>query len=69
MNRTEYSIKAAKLTTDSFAAFWRKEDLYLELSGVCVAFHTKHTTTVCGRNVEFLNVKPGGTYIDHWALN
>jgi len=57
------------MTTDSFAAFQRKEDLYLELSGVCVEFRTKHTNTMCGRNVDFLYVKPGGTFIDHWALN
>jgi len=24
---------------------------------------------VCGQNVEFLNVKAGGTYSDHWLLN
>jgi hypothetical protein len=24
--------------------------------------------TLCGRNVELLNVKPGGTYSDHWGL-
>jgi len=57
------------MTTDSFAAFQRKEDLSLELSGVCVEFRTKHTNTMCGRTVEFLYVKPGGTFIDHWALN
>ena len=30
--------------------------------------HTKHINTLCGRNVELLNVKPGGTYSDHWAV-
>ena len=24
--------------------------------------------TLCWQNVEFLNVKTGGTYSDHWAL-
>jgi len=24
--------------------------------------------TLCGQNVEFFNVKPGGTYGNHWAL-
>ena len=24
---------------------------------------------MCGQNVEFANVKPGGTYSNHWALN
>jgi len=23
---------------------------------------------MCGQNVGFCNVKPGGTYSDHWAL-
>jgi hypothetical protein len=24
--------------------------------------HIKHISTLCGQNVELLNVKPGGTY-------
>jgi len=24
--------------------------------------------TMIGQNVEIVNVKPGGTYNDHWAL-
>jgi len=31
--------------------------------------HTKHITALCGQNVELLDVKPGGTYSNHWALN
>jgi len=30
--------------------------------------HTKHINTFCRQNVELLNVKPGCTYSDHWAL-
>ena len=30
---------------------------------VCSEIHTKHINTVCGQNVEFLSVKPGGIYI------
>ena len=30
--------------------------------------HTKHINTVCELNVEFMNVKPGVTYSDQWAL-
>jgi len=30
--------------------------------------HTKNINTLCGQNVEFLNVKPGGTYSSHWTL-
>jgi hypothetical protein len=36
---------------------------------VCSEIHTKHVNTLCGQNVEFVNVKPGGTYSSHWALN
>jgi len=35
---------------------------------VCSEIHTKHINTLCGQNVELLNVKTGGTYSDHWVL-
>jgi len=35
---------------------------------VCSEIHTKHTNTVCGQNVQLLNVKSGGTYSDRWAV-
>ena len=41
---------------------------YREIIAVCSQIHTKHINTLCGQNVELLNVKPGGTYSDHWAL-
>jgi hypothetical protein len=41
---------------------------YREITAVCSEIHTKHINTLCGQNVEFVNVKPGGTYSDHWAL-
>jgi len=31
--------------------------LYREIVAVCYEIHTKHINTVCGQNVEFLNVK------------
>ena len=31
--------------------------LYREIIAVCSQIHTKHINTVCGRNVELLNVK------------
>jgi hypothetical protein len=40
--------------------------LYREIIAVCSQIHTKHINTVCGQNVEVVNVKPGGTYSDHW---
>jgi len=42
--------------------------LYREIIAVCSQIHTKHTNTLSGQNVELLNLKPGGTYSDHWAL-
>jgi len=42
--------------------------LYRKIIAVCSQIHTKHKNTLCGQNVEFLNVQPGGTYSDHWVL-
>ena len=36
--------------------------LYREIIAVFSQIHTKHINTLCGLNVELLNVKPGGTY-------
>jgi hypothetical protein len=42
--------------------------LYSEIIAVCSVIHTKHINTLCGQNVELLNVKHGGTYSNHWAF-
>jgi hypothetical protein len=42
--------------------------LYREKIAVCAQIHTKQINTLCGQNVDLLNVKPGGTYSDRWAL-
>jgi hypothetical protein len=42
--------------------------LYREMLAFCSGIHTKHINTLCGQNVEFVNVKPGGTYSSRWAL-
>jgi len=42
--------------------------LYREIIVVCSEMHTKHINTLCGQNVELLNIEPGGTYSDRWAL-
>jgi len=36
--------------------------LYREIVAVCSEIHTKkkHTNTMCGQNVDFVNIKPGG---------
>jgi hypothetical protein len=41
--------------------------LYREIIAVCSQNHTKHINTLCGQNAKFLNVKPCGTYSNHWA--
>jgi hypothetical protein len=42
--------------------------LYREIIAVRSQIHTKHINTLCRQNVEFVNVKVGGTYNDHFAL-
>jgi hypothetical protein len=34
----------------------------------CSEIHTKHMNALCGQNVEFVNVKGGGSYSDLWDL-
>ena len=41
--------------------------LYREIMVVCSQIHTKHINTVCGQNVELLNVKLV-VYSDHCTL-
>jgi hypothetical protein len=41
--------------------------LYREIIAVCSQIHTKHINTVCGQNVELVNVKLGGANDDHWG--
>jgi len=41
--------------------------LYREIIAVGSEIQTKHTNTLCGQNVELSIVKPGGTYMNHWA--
>jgi len=38
-----------------------------EIIAVGSQIHTKHINTLRGQNAEFVNVKPDGTYSDHWA--
>jgi hypothetical protein len=42
--------------------------LYREIIAVCSEIHTKHINTLCGQNVEFVNVKSGGTYSNYWKI-
>jgi len=40
--------------------------LYREIIVVCSQIQTKHKNSLCGQNLELLNV---GTLLNHWALN
>ena len=42
--------------------------LYREIIAVCSQIHTKHTNTLCGQNVEFVDVKICGSCSSHLAL-
>jgi len=42
--------------------------LYRGIIAVCSEIHTKHINPLCGKNVGFVNVTPGGTYSGHWGL-
>jgi len=42
--------------------------LYREINAVCSEIYTKHINTLRGQNVEFMKVKPGGTYSNRWAI-
>ena len=42
--------------------------LYGEIIAVCYEIRTKHIKALCGQKVEFVNVKPGGTSSNHWAV-
>jgi hypothetical protein len=42
--------------------------MHSEIFAICSEIHTEHINTLCGQNLEFLNVKNGGTYSNHWAL-
>jgi hypothetical protein len=41
--------------------------LYSEITAVCSQIHTKHINTLCGQNVELLNVKLA-VYSYQWVL-
>jgi hypothetical protein len=42
--------------------------LYKEIIAVCSEVNTEHINVLCGQNVNFLNVKLGGSFINHWDL-
>ena len=43
--------------------------LYREIIAIFSEFNATRINALYGQNVELLNVKPGGTFSNHWALN
>ena len=43
--------------------------LYKQIIAICSEIHKKHITTLFGHNVEFVNFKLGGAYIDQCAVH
>jgi hypothetical protein len=43
--------------------------LFRETVAVYFENHTEHTDTLCGQNAELSNIKAGGTYNYHCAVN
>ena len=41
--------------------------LFREIVAVCSEIHTKHVSTLCGQNVEFVNVKLVVLIVTNWA--
>ena len=39
--------------------------LYREIIAVCSEIHTKHINTLCGQNIQRVNVNAGGTHTYH----
>ena len=42
--------------------------LYSEVMVVCSEINIKHTSSLWGQNIEFVSVKPDGTFSDHWDV-
>ena len=42
--------------------------LYGEFIAVCSQNHTKHVNTLCGQNVQIVNIKRGCVLNNHWVL-
>ena len=42
--------------------------LYREIIAVCSEINTKHINILCGQTVDLLNVRPDGTYSNHYNL-
>jgi hypothetical protein len=55
----KYSARTAQKTRCVSVIKPNQLMLYREIIAVCSEIHTKHISTLCGQNVEFVYVKPG----------
>jgi hypothetical protein len=54
-----YKIQSVPRSKHSVSVIQTSQSmLYRDIIAVCSQIHTKHINTLCGRNVEFVNVKP-----------
>ena len=42
--------------------------LYRGKIAVCSEIYPQHINTLCGQNVDFVTVKPGGAWRNHWIF-
>jgi hypothetical protein len=42
--------------------------LYREIVAVCSEIYIKHVNTMCGKNVQILDIKLGGGFSSQWTL-
>jgi hypothetical protein len=68
LNLAVYKVRTAQYTHSVSVIKASQLMLYREIIAVCSEIHTKHINTLCGQNIEFVNVKPGGTWSNRWAL-
>ena len=54
----KYPVRTAQQTHTVLVTQTSQLMLYREIMAVCSEIHTKHINTVCGQNVEFVNVTP-----------
>jgi hypothetical protein len=62
------SVRTAKKTPHFTITKINWLTLFKEIIAVYGENHTKRINTLCGQNVELLNLKTGGTYSYHCAL-
>jgi hypothetical protein len=56
------SARAAQWTLSVSVIKTNQVRLYREIIALCSEIHTKHINTLCGQNIEFVNVKPAALY-------